>query len=280
MIHVVSADNQHLYARQLDEMFRMRYEFYVKQRGWSNLKPKDGRETDEFDDENAVYLMNLDRFGRILSTFRLNPTTGPYLVADKLPHYLNEPAPRREDVWDVGRWMVAPHARRKDSGEIASAQQELIVGLMEFAVDRGITGYTFLSDTIFIERIAKVWPVRPMGDVHGFDDAEGEAQLIMVDCGPHTLAQTRDRTGIYDTVLFEIKPKLPTTNTEKKLREKPMQNQEIINGDKLEQIRTAATHMLSELTAQKDGDVDSSIRAIDTFTKYIKGVTGDELQDA
>ena len=62
VIHVVTIHNQHLYARQLDEMFRMRHEFYVKQRGWDGLTSENERETDEFDNEHAVYLMNLDRF--------------------------------------------------------------------------------------------------------------------------------------------------------------------------------------------------------------------------
>ncbi len=43
MIHVVTVDNQHLYARQLDEMFRMRHEFYIRQRGWT--EPRVGRRT-------------------------------------------------------------------------------------------------------------------------------------------------------------------------------------------------------------------------------------------
>ncbi len=280
MIHVVTANNQHLYARQLDEMFRMRHDFYVVQRGWTNLTSSDGRETDEFDDENAVYLMNLDRFGKILSTFRLNPTTGPYLVADKLPRYLSEPAPRQDDIWDLGRWMVAPHARRRHAGEIAEVQRPLIVGLMEFAVERGITGFTALSDTAFIERISAVWPTRPMGEPHGFDDAEGEAQLIMIEAGPHILAQTRNQTGIYDTVLFEIRPDLPASETEKKLREKPMQDQSPVSREKMDRIKTAADHMLSEVKSAETDDVESRIAAINAFTDYVRSVTRDELEDA
>lgn len=256
----------------------MRHEFYVEQRGWTNLTSSDGRETDEFDDENAVYLMNLDRFGKILSTFRLNPTTGPYLVADKLPHYLSEPAPRSDEIWDLGRWMVAPHARRKSAGQIADVQKPLITGLMEFAVENGITGFTALTDTAFIERISAVWPTRPMGEPHGFDDAEGEAQLIMIEAGPHILAETRDKTGIYDSVLFELKPELPTTTEEMNLREKPMRDLEPLNKQTLNQLHTAASHLVSEIKAQND--VEASIEAIDEFTRYIENMSGKEMEDA
>jgi outer membrane protein assembly factor BamB len=76
MIHAVSGVNQHLYARQLDLMFRMRHVFHVEGHGWAGLNSKAGRETDEFDDENAVYLMSIDPFGDVAASVRLNPTTG------------------------------------------------------------------------------------------------------------------------------------------------------------------------------------------------------------
>ena len=39
MIHVVTLANQHLYGRQLDQMFRMRHAFYIEGHGWSGLIP-------------------------------------------------------------------------------------------------------------------------------------------------------------------------------------------------------------------------------------------------
>lgn len=276
MIHVVSSYNQHLYARQLDEMFRMRHEFYVKHRGWTNLTSSSGRETDEFDDDNAVYLMNLDQYGKILSTFRLNPTTGPYLVADKLPHYLSEPAPRQDDIWDLGRWMVAPQARRKKAGEIADVQKPLICAVMEFAVQNGIKGFTALSDTAFIERISKVWPTRYMGKPHGFDDAPGESVLVMIEAGPHVLAQTRNRTGLYESVLFDIQPDLNPSPSEKIKRKQAMDAVQDADQNDIKRIREAADQMLTALTAPKDesGNVQESIQTVEAFTRYIRDVSG------
>lgn len=75
MIHAVSLANQHLYARQLDQMFRMRHAYYVEGHGWADLTSTDGKETDEFDDEHAIYLMSLDPFGDVAASVRLNPTS-------------------------------------------------------------------------------------------------------------------------------------------------------------------------------------------------------------
>src|SRR5688572_10124472 len=98
MIHAVSAVNMHLYARQIDQMFRMRHAFYVEGHGWSGLISQDGRETDEFDDEHAVYLMSIDPFGEVAASVRLNPTLGPTLLS-KFADYADEPPPKSESVW-------------------------------------------------------------------------------------------------------------------------------------------------------------------------------------
>ncbi len=71
MIHAVSLANQHLYARQLDQMFRMRHAYYIEGHGWAGLTSTDGKETGEFDDEHVVYLMSLDPFGDVAASVRL-----------------------------------------------------------------------------------------------------------------------------------------------------------------------------------------------------------------
>ena len=37
MIHVVTSDNRHLYASQLWEMFQIRKQHYIDERGWAEL---------------------------------------------------------------------------------------------------------------------------------------------------------------------------------------------------------------------------------------------------
>tara|TARA_Y100000052_G_scaffold26871_1_gene32770 strand:- start:28559 stop:29407 length:849 start_codon:yes stop_codon:yes gene_type:complete len=275
LIHVVTLHNQHLYGRQLDEMFRMRHEFYVKQRGWSDLTSSNGRETDEFDNEHAVYLMNLDRHGRILATFRLNPTNTPYLLGDKLPHYLSGEAPRRDDVWDLTRWMVATNARRKGAGEIANAQKYLLCGVMEFAVSRGLTALTCLMDTVFLDRMAAVWPVKKLGEPQRFEDGNGEAIAVEIESGPHILAQTRLRTGVYDPVLFELETQPPTSETEHTKRQTAIEKEMTMSPADLDRVREAASHLVRELKSVGGRNPEDSIKAIDAFTRFLKG-TADE----
>lgn len=111
MIHAVSLANQHLYAHQLDQMFRMRHAFYVEGHGWADLVSHDGRDTDEFDDQSAIYLMSIDPFGDVAASVRLNPTTSHTLLK-KFAGWSDEKLPEQDSVWDISRWIAAPQHRR------------------------------------------------------------------------------------------------------------------------------------------------------------------------
>ncbi|MFC6197920.1 acyl-homoserine-lactone synthase [Ponticaulis profundi] len=281
MIYVVTIDNQHLFARQLDQMFRMRHDYYVRDRGWTNLTASDGKETDEFDNEHAVYLMHLDRFGDIQSTFRLNPTNTPYLLADKLPEYLDGDAPRSEQIWDLTRWMIAPTSRKNGANEISIAQKELICGVMEYAVKYGITHFTTLTDTVFLERIGKMWPMTYLGQPKRYEDGDGEAVAVLIEAGPHVLAQTRDRTGVYTPVLFELEPTPPNDNHERKLREDALSEQPEEPPAHIGLVRAAADQLLESLKTTNADDVSSQIRAVEEFTTLIRHVSKtDVMEDA
>jgi acyl-homoserine lactone synthase len=208
MIHAVHAGNQHLYARQLDQMFRMRHAFYVEGHGWSDLKSTDGKETDEFDDENAVYLMSLDLFGDVAACVRLNPTTGPTLLG-KLAHYASEPPPQSETVWDISRWIAAPQHRRSDNPRWpTNHQRELMIGILEFCQSRGLSHLSMLAELRLAERIAAYgWPLRRLGAPREYEGGKGTAVAALFEAGYHVLALTRAKTGVMDTMLVEVDPR-------------------------------------------------------------------------
>ncbi|HEY7797164.1 MAG TPA: acyl-homoserine-lactone synthase [Hyphomonadaceae bacterium] len=211
MIHAVSAVNQHLYARQLDRMFRMRHAFYVEGHGWADLKSTDGLEVDEFDDENAVYLMSVDPFGDVAAAVRLNPTTGPTLLG-KFADHSDEDLPKLNTVWDISRWIAAPEHRRASNPRWPSNhQRELMVGILEFCQSRGLTHLTMLAELRLAERIlAYGWPLRYLGMPREYESGKGIAVAAEIEVGHHVLALTRAKTGILGPILVEIDPsKLP-----------------------------------------------------------------------
>lgn len=207
MIHAVSLANQHLYARQLDQMFRMRHTFYVEGHGWSGLTSRDGRETDEFDDEHAVYLMSLDPFGDVAASVRLNPTTQPTLLK-KFSSWSDEALPELDFVWDISRWIAAPqHRRASNSRWPSNHQRELMVGILEFCLSRGLTHLTMLAELRLAERIAAYgWPLRHLGAPREYERGKGTAVAAEIEVGQHVLALTRAKTGVMGRMLVEIDP--------------------------------------------------------------------------
>lgn len=205
MIHVVSLANQHLYARQFDQMFRMRHTFYVEGHGWSGLTSQDGRETDEFDDEAAHYLMSLDPLGDIAASVRLNPTTGPTLLK-KFADWSDEFLPEGEQVWDISRWIAAPQHRRSTHPRWPSNhQRELMVGILEFCASRSLSHLTMLAELRLAERIAAYgWPVRFLGAPRAYEGGKGIAVAAVIETGPAVLALTRAKTGVAGQMLLEL----------------------------------------------------------------------------
>lgn len=207
MIHAVTLANQHLYGRQLDQMFRMRHAFYIEGHGWSGLTSTDGRETDEFDDGSVVYLMSIDPFGDVAASVRLNPTTGPTLL-QKFADWSDETLPTLDSVWDISRWIAAPQHRRASNPRWPSNhQRELMVGILEFCLSRGLTHLTMLAEHRLAERISAYgWPLRFLGAPRPYEGGKGIAVAAEIEVGQHVLAMTRAKTGVIGTQLIEVDP--------------------------------------------------------------------------
>lgn len=207
MIQVITSENQHIYGKQLDQMFRMRHEYYVLGHGWAGLTSQDGKEIDEFDNLQAVYLVSVDEFGDVAASLRLNPTTEPTLLK-KFAEYATSEIPQSERCWDLSRWIARPNQRRADKARWPSNhQRELALGVLEFCQSRGADCLTMLCETRLAERIgAYGWPVTYLGPPRDYEGGKGSAVAARIDVGDHILALTRARTGITRPVLFEVQP--------------------------------------------------------------------------
>ena len=114
----------------MEQCFRGRYQVCVRERGWTELERSDGRETDQFDTEDAVHLLAID--GRqVIGGIRLNPTTGPTLLSEVFPYLSSGPLIRSPDVYDKNRPVDAKERR---GGPRPSVEAYLIAGCVEFGL--------------------------------------------------------------------------------------------------------------------------------------------------
>src|SRR5215469_5126406 len=101
-------------ASQLDGMFRLRHEVFKERLDWE-VGTSAGKERDMFDDLDPVYIV-CEHQGEVLGSWRLLPTTGPYMLKDVFPELLyGRQAPQAPDVWEISRFAVSKRVVGNDS---------------------------------------------------------------------------------------------------------------------------------------------------------------------
>src|SRR5262245_12261819 len=160
-LHVVTHANKHLYEDVLEEYFRLRHKIYVDERRWMELAKPDGREIDQFDTPDTVYLMAIDG-RRVVGSHRLVPTIKPTLMSDLFPQLAIRGLIRRPDAYELSRVFVI----RERRGEQAQPRVESVImaGTMEYALAQGISQFTIVMETWWLPRFQDLgWRLRPLG---------------------------------------------------------------------------------------------------------------------
>ena len=264
MIHVVTIKNQHYYGHQLDQMFRMRHEFYVEGHGWDAMDSQNGRETDQFDDETAVYLISLDRHGEVAAALRLHPTTGPNLTAH-LHHYVEGEPPNSTEIWDMTRWIVAPAYRGAPVPGQLMPGQEMGCGLMEFALKRGLSHFSMIAETSLIYKLDIIgWRYHYIGPEIEYDNGKGTARALLLEAGPEALMKVRAQLGVHEDVLFQIQPMEHALSAEDQESEEDKIAARMSRIGRLKSIR--AVQKLTDRLADKIEDDPAA--AIDAIMSY------------
>lgn len=174
MIHVISKYNRHLYDNVLDEMFKLRHDIFVGERGWRKLEQPDGRERDQFDTDDTIYFLKLDPDMRVLGGMRLYPTT----VETQLNTIFRdtcvlEQQPVHPDHWEWSRYFIAEPRYRSATGK--PVHYELYTGILEYALAAGIKSLSgFIETGIFVQSGKMPWDMRQLGIPFEYGGTDGE----------------------------------------------------------------------------------------------------------
>jgi acyl-homoserine lactone synthase len=198
VIHVVTAANRADHAALLREMHRDRKRVFVDRFGW-NVPVVDGElEIDQFDTDDAVYLVAASPEGRHWGSTRLLPSTAPHILGDLFPELAGGAPPRGPGIWETTRLVYSPGIR--DMALLDRIRMTLRTGMLEYALAAGITGYSCIVRMEFVPAIlASGWKVTPLGlplEIGG----ETCAALLLEDMAA-ALAATRERARIDGPVL-------------------------------------------------------------------------------
>ena len=112
MIHLINSNNRHLYIEELDEFHRERHRQFVIERGWP-LRSVDGGEYDDYDDDQAFYLVGLSLDGGIEVGCRIRTTARGGVLPDVFSHLIadSEPSVKEPGTFECTRYFSTISAR-------------------------------------------------------------------------------------------------------------------------------------------------------------------------
>jgi N-acyl-L-homoserine lactone synthetase len=197
--HIVTCANRARYANALDQMHRLRHALFVEQLGWKALRSIEGREIDEYDNDDAVYLITIED-NVVVGSIRLLPSWRRSLMADKLSDFVCGEMPVGPDIWEWTRW--APGVRVSPRVALKSRSM-LFAAAMEFAISRRVVMFTAIVDPKYIPLIIELgWSPEPCGLPKM--TAEGAPAIALKwKLGPNDLSNIRNAVRINRTAAIE-----------------------------------------------------------------------------
>jgi N-acyl-L-homoserine lactone synthetase len=190
----------------LFDMHRLRTRVFKDSLQWPVHVNQDGLEVDEFDLPEAVYLLALDDEKRVIGSWRILPTTGPTMIRDVWPHYLETlPMPVTENVWEVSRFGVSPLGANTRESILQSqkAVAEMFCALTELCIKTGIQEVYTLYDNK-IARVIRRLDCQPykLSAEHPIDGVPCQIGAFRTD--RNMLQKLREKTGIKHSLLESL----------------------------------------------------------------------------
>ena len=138
MLHLFHGRDKAHHKAEMDEIFRLRARMFNDRLGWT-VKVIDGREVDEYDDLDPLYLCSLER-DRVVGCLRLLPTTGPTLLSGPLASMFEESVDiRSPSILEGTRFAVSEAAERIGRTGVSRATVELLMGACEIMLEAGMS---------------------------------------------------------------------------------------------------------------------------------------------
>lgn len=205
-VHVVTAVNRPQYLDEVEAMHRHRYRLFVDLMGWRALESPDRLDIDEFDNAHATYLIVLSDDGKVFGSARLMPTWRPHMLKNLFPEYVAGEVPTGAGIWEWTRHAPGDPALSRDDNQTIRAV--LHVGIMEFALSRGIDCLTGIVETRVVPKMLDMgWRCQPLGPEIAYGEGVAFAFRAPVDAA--NIERIRARVGRQDPILVEMPRGLP-----------------------------------------------------------------------
>ncbi|HEX8903099.1 acyl-homoserine-lactone synthase [Vitreimonas sp.] len=163
MIQIITRENRALFHHALTEMHRQRRRLFIDEMGWG-LAEIAGLEIDQFDSEDAIYLIEMNARGEVLQSARLIPTTRPHMLSEKFASLCSTAPPSSPAIWEASRFCPAPETPKGAPRRRLLAR--MIAAILETGLLFGMERVTFVASAALapLARTAG-WRVHALGPV-------------------------------------------------------------------------------------------------------------------
>ena len=161
MVTVAEAIPVPLHLPALREMFEARKRVFVDLLKWDVPVLEDRYEVDQFDDEDATYLIVPDENGGHAGSARLLKTIRPHILDTLFPELCVVPVPRGARILEITRFCIG---RRQSAEQRLETRNRLVSALVGYALANGVKTYTGVAEIGWLQQIlAFGWRCRPLG---------------------------------------------------------------------------------------------------------------------
>lgn len=197
-MHIVRAPVGGETSRLLEENYRLRHKIFVELQGWHALRRPDGRDVDDFDNDDATHILLTDG-GELVGGSRVTPLNRPNLLQTMFHGLVLGDLPADPSLGaDWTRFYVRPD--RREGRRRAPESAALFCAMMEYALAEGFTFITFVSSLSMVEHGTSVgWRITPLGAPAMVDGKATVAAWIEV--SEQALYNVRRATGMSQALI-------------------------------------------------------------------------------
>lgn len=139
-VTLVTPENRPYFTEALDRSYCLRHEIFNEWMKW-DLPHQNGREIDQYD-ADCLYLLGFEEDHTLVGTWRLMPTTKPYLTADVFPHLLEEHGLiSRPDAWELSRFAIDREYFGHNKVRLSRLLASMASAVYEFGIMNGVSEF-------------------------------------------------------------------------------------------------------------------------------------------
>jgi N-acyl-L-homoserine lactone synthetase len=173
-------------------MFADRKKLFVDLLEWDVPIVDQDYEIDQFDHDDALYIVAANHAGRHIASLRLLPTTRTHILDSLFAHLCDDGVPRGPDVYEITRLCLLPAL---GTAARLAARNQLISAMVDHCAVTGIACLTGVVASTFRNQIlAMGWDAHALGPP--IATAAGTLGAFRINLEATTSARLA-RTGIY-----------------------------------------------------------------------------------